>query len=86
MSDGVAVVVWDDQCEMKPAPASGLLQHPGAFTWLLVQGEASGGVWVELAMEMCPSHKWICVMREERKGYLILPALSWQSRIHSEMF
>lgn len=31
----------------------GLLQHPGAFTWLLVQGEASGEVWVELAMEMC---------------------------------
>lgn len=86
MSDGVAVVMWDDQCEMKPAPAPGLLQHPGVFTWLLVQGEDSGDVWIELAMEMCPSHKWICVMREEGKGYPDFPALSWQSRIHSEMF
>lgn len=86
MSDGVAVVMWDDQCEMKPAPAPGLLQHPGAFIWLLVQGEDSGDVWIELAMEMCSSHKWICVMREEGKGYPDFPALSWQSRIHSEMF
>lgn len=51
MSDGVAVIMWDDQWEMKPAPAPGLLQHPGAFTWLLVGG--SGEVWVEFAMEMC---------------------------------
>lgn len=53
MSDGIAVVMWDAQWEMKPAPAPVLLQHPGAFTWLLVQVEASGEVWVALAMEMC---------------------------------
>lgn len=81
VSDGVAVVMWDDQWEMKPAPAPGLLQQPGAFTWLLVQGEASGEVWVELAVVMCPiTQVDLC-----DEGRNFLPALSWQSRIHPEM-
>lgn len=77
----MAVVTWDDQWEMKPAPGPGLLQHPGAFTWLLVG--AWGEVWVKLAMEMCQMDQ----CDEGRKESLSHPsALSWQSRIHPEMF
>lgn len=87
MSDGVAVVVWDEQWEMKPAPAPGLLQHPRAgFTWLLVQGAASGEVWVDLAMgNVCIPQMDLCG-EGRKKGYPVLPALSWQSRTHPEMF
>lgn len=80
VSDGVAVVMWDDQWEMNPAPAPGLLQQPGAFSWLLVQGEASGEVWVELAMKMCPITQMdLCDEgRKERLSHPPCPELAEQ--------
>jgi len=55
-----------------------------------------GEVWVELDMEMRAvaalgsTVKWFCMIREERKGYPILPAavpfVSWQNRIHSDAY
>ena len=87
MSDGIPAVTWDDQCKMKPGPASGLpaasrcICRSGCWSFVTPEERHAGEVWVELDVEMRAiavlgsTVKWFCVIREERKGYAIPPAV-----------
>lgn len=95
VSDGIPVVTWDDPYKMEPGlpAASRSICTLGCSSLVMPEEQHMGEVWVEFDMARCAitmlgsSVKWFSMIREEGKGYAILPAavafVSWRNRSHS---